>query len=358
MLLLFAVAASVRVPATDAHVVVVGRRETAGDAVVLSWSAGALRARFTGTSLSLEVEERPAPPEPIEHPRPGERAQAGTDCFAAFVDGARSELSMPRGAGAVVVARGLKPGVHTLSLVKRTEPLVGTTVVKALVLDDGAALVAPGPLGPKRRRVEVIGDSLAAGFGVLGKGPDCPFSADTEDATRAFPALVARRFRADLAVVAWSGRGVYRDFDGRTDVESVPALYAKTPPLSSRANVDDVVVVELGNNDFLEGVPDRGRFMAAMHALLDEIRRRSPRAFILLLSPMPLSKSPKDPVATVAPTWMNAVVHKRGDGRLAWAKLPARDDALGLGCVWHPGPRMQQRLADTVAAALTRHLRW
>ena len=71
---------------------------------------------------------------------------------------------------------------------------------------------------------------------------------------------------------------------------------------------------------------------------------------------MPLTMDPMDPLATVAPEWIRAIFTKRGDGRMSWVQLPPRDDGLGLGCVWHAGPKMHERLADVVTAELKKRL--
>ena len=329
-------AASVRVPVDDPRVQVIGHVEKKGHAVALSWSASELRVRFTGSSLALDLEGRPVDSE--------------VDQLAVFVDGVRRDFAVPKGPSELLVASGLHTGVHEASIVKRTEPLVGVVVVRAVILDHFAHLE---PVKKRAHRIELIGDSNVAGFGVLGNGPQCPFSGDTEDVTRSFAGVTAARLQSDLVVVAWSGRGVYRDYDGNSDVPSVPALWKAAAPLDRHP---DAVVVALGNNDFLDGIPDRGKFFAAYHDLLDGIRKAHPKAWIVLATPMPLTMDPMDPLATVAPEWIRAIFTKRGDGRMSWVQLPPRDDGLGLGCVWHAGPKMHERLADVVTAELKKRL--
>lgn len=340
------VAGAVTTPLPHARVRTVGHMEATDEGVLLRFSASELRARFSGGSLALDVEEELAVPPA----GPNE-----TDILVVTVDGARSDVVVPPGRGPLVVARGLAPGAHTLSVVKRTEPLVGVVRVRALILDDGATLLDPPP--PAARRIEVISDSNAAGFGVLGKppaAPTCGFSAATEDVTAAFPALLGKRFAADVAVVAWSGRGVYRDFAGDEGPPSVPALWQEAP---AREGAPDVVVISLGGNDFATGIPNRARFFAAYHKLLDDVRARWPDAFVVLASPMPLSQRADDPAVVVGRSWMQAIVTKRGDGRMSWLVTPAKD-VDGLGCLWHPGPAMQEKLAAPIADEIAKRLGW
>ena len=72
------------------------------------------------------------------------------------------------------------------------------------------------------------------------------------------------------------------------------------------ASAADIVIVA-----FAEEVPEaRGAFMARAHALLDDVRRENPRAWIVIAS------APTD----LGANWANAIVMKRGDGKLSWVR--------------------------------------
>lgn len=327
----------------DPRVLVVGHVERpAGGGLALAWSASELRLRFRGTSLAIDVDDRITA-----------TTNDGSDLLAVTIDGVRRDVVVPRGRSVVSLAEALSSGAHEASILKRTEPAVGTLVVHG-VLVDGAGEVLPPP-APRPRRIEVLGDSLATGFGVLGRGPSCPFTPQTEDVTASFAGLLAHGAAADLVMVAWSGKGLVRNLDGEADGPTVPTLWRTAAPLDASP---DVVVVALGANDFYRGVPDRHAFLAATGVLLDDLRAAHPRAWIVLASPMALTPRPDDPSTVIAPAWLRALVEARRDGRLSFVHLPPRDDALGLGCVWHAGPKMHERLARVLAAELARRLGW
>mmetsp|Transcript_20418 Transcript_20418/g.34190 ORF Transcript_20418/g.34190 Transcript_20418/m.34190 type:complete len:565 (+) Transcript_20418:109-1803(+) len=75
----------------------------------------------------------------------------------------------------------------------------------------------------------VIGDSISAGYGVDGM-PPCSFAAELEDVTHGFAYLVAQNVHADLHVIAWSGKGVVRNYgdSNTTSTDPMPAYYNRT----------------------------------------------------------------------------------------------------------------------------------
>lgn len=331
------------VPATHSSVAPIGPVDHHEDgSVELRWSASALRLRFTGTGIAVDVQDHPA--------------DAGPNVLVAFVDGKRADLTLPAKRSTVRLARGLANEEHELLLLKRTEPVVGSVSIYNFQLDDGA-----GPLPARRaaRSLLVLGDSYATGWGVLGEDARCPFSSATEDVTRSFVGLAAARLFADLAVVAWSGRGLARDFAGQPhdpSNPSVPMLWREVAPRMPPA-APDAIVIALGGNDVAVGVPNRVVTLAATHALLDDVRARYPNAWIVLAAPPPKTAAPSDD-ALVLRGWLRAVLGKRDDPRLSVIDLPHLDATLGYGCTWHPSARGHEVLAAPLAAELRARLQW
>lgn len=240
-----------------------------------------------------------------------------------------------------------------VSVVKVTEGLFGARRLLAVDVD-GALLPPPAP----RPTLVVLGDSWATGFGVMGDivdvatgkapGPHCPFRPASQDVRFAWPWLLAEALGSDAAVVAWSGRGVMRDYEGDTRPTTVPAYYA-----ASVVAPDDVVgvVVALGHNDGYPGVPDEAAFVAAWRQLVWRLRRDFPKAPIVAVVPT------FDDVAPAIDRSAAFAAFMTHTNVIAVAE-PTLDDRLGLGCVWHPGTRMQadlaKRLSPAVEAALRR----
>ncbi|MBX3225822.1 MAG: hypothetical protein KIT84_30405 [Labilithrix sp.] len=306
----------------------------------LSWGGTQVVVRFEGTALSLTLAER------------------GESRYEVAIDGAPAgEPFAPKeGTHTYPIAKGLPPGVHVVVLTRRTEPKVGVTQLRAFAFPDGGRLLAP-PAEPARR-IELLGDSEMTGYGIECATPAASFSAETENATKAYPSLVARTLAADAHVLAYSGKGVYRN----DPPEGPPfATYYRqaVPPAAWRANV---VWIALGGNDYAPhgGPPDREVFAAAYRELVDLARARSPDAQIVLAVPAGVSDA--YPEGFAARTNVRAVVssiaRERGDAKLHVAELPEATEADRTGCDEHTGAAFQAKLASIAAAKIAEIAGW
>ena len=179
-----------------------------------------------------------------------------------MIDGTPGErFSLPAGEQTVALGSGLSDGDHVVELYRESEGRYGNNVF--LGFTEGT-LKAP-PAG-QNRLIEVVGDSISAGYGNLGSeehpnyGPDpsggCVFSTETESAYNTYGAIAARQLGADASIVAVSGWGAYRDngSNTRSVLASVyeNALGTLAMPAWSFQQKADVVVVNLGTNDFAD----------------------------------------------------------------------------------------------------------
>ncbi len=332
----------------EGAVAVVGRFDRPSDtAARFAWSMTAIDARFTGTAVAADLEEADD----------GD----GTNRFLVVIDGVElGAVQPPAGRSVVPLATGLRDGEHTLRLVRLTEAQFGPSTYHGLVLDEGAELLAPPT--PRPRRIEVIGDSLSAGYGDLGTDPNCPFTPETEDAAQAWAGIAAAQLDAEVSVVAWSGKGVLRNYDPG-DPTTMRALWSRAVPQddtsawSFAGDAPDVVVVFLGTNDFAQGVPDEDAFVDAFVELLDDVRTRRPDARIVVVVP-PLSDDwPEGQMqGTTASRYVDRIVAERPDvTQMAFPQGLAED---GLGCSWHPTIITHARWAEVAVGVLRPLLGW
>ena len=203
------------------------------------WSGSTVVARFTGSSI-------------------GVRLAGKANYFDIRIDGMlKPTLATSATKQDYPLASNLRAGPHELSVFRRTEAREGATTFLGLILDPAGALLPPPPASG--RRLEIIGDSTTCGYGDDGKDP-CPFTPATENYDVAYGAVAARSVGAELITIAWSAKGMYRNFAGDTN-ETMPVLYGRT--LGTQASstwdfaswVPDAVVINLGSNDFQQGDP-------------------------------------------------------------------------------------------------------
>jgi lysophospholipase L1-like esterase len=297
-------------------------------------------------------------------------SDSGTSYFTVVVDGGAPSVVPTSGANhTYTLASKLTAGQHTLVLTKRTESDVGVVQFLGFTTQGGALVASPDPFA---RRIEYVGDSITCGYGDLGVGPNCSFSASTEDETVAYGALAAAALNAQQTVVAYSGKGVYRNYDGST-TGLVPALFELTLPDDPTSTwgfatpPPDVVVVNLGTNDFAMGDPGVG-FEQAYEAFLRTIRQHYPKAYVVCtMSPMSDATSRAEDegyvqaaiqdLASGGDARVSALGITGADGGPTWGFEPQLA-SNGYGCDSHPSGKTQKLMGQELTAALKTLLGW
>ncbi len=314
-----------------------------------AWSGSAVAVHFEGTALSALLHD------------------AGENHFTVIVDGKpRSDKLVPGpGERELVLAKNLEPGEHTVTLYRLTEPLVGETQLRGLRLSPGGKMLAPPPR--LKRRIELIGDSISAGYGNDGADRNCPFSPDTENHYATYGAIAARALAADLFTLAWSGKGV---FSNRGDLhDPMPVVWTRTLPGRPDSSWDfagftpDAVVVNLGTNDFAPEVQDRSPFASSYERFVVSVRQTYPEAHLFLaVGPMLSDGYPEGvPSHTIVQGTLTKLTEKlrqAGDNRVHYLEFRQQSESDGYGCDWHPSLKTHRRMAGELAAALSGTLGW
>ena len=202
----------------------------------------------------------------------------------------------------------------------------------------------------------MIGDSITCGYGVLGAGPGCGFTADTEAETHAWGALAAAQLGAWNTAIAYSGKGVIRNYGGDT-IDLMPALFLRqdaNDPASTWnwSYQPQVVVVNLGTNDYSVGDPGQA-FEDAYIAFVATIRGKYPDAWIVVSSSPMLDGA--DHSSLVG--HLQAVVAASG-ARVRFLDLLPQDPADGYGCDWHPSEATQRKMAAALVAEIREVTGW
>src|SRR5262249_45913321 len=108
------------------------------------------------------------------------------------------------------LASDLPPGEHEVELFKRTETQTGITQFLGFDFHGGRSLPPPER---QKRRIEVMGDSQASGFGIeMLDAPDldCPgadHSGTYQSYHKAWGSLLGTAFDAEVHAIVYSGKG-------------------------------------------------------------------------------------------------------------------------------------------------------
>ncbi len=198
-----------------------------------------------------------------------------------------------------------------------------------------------------------IGDSITAGYGALGAGPDCPATEATHSQDASFAALLAGKMNATLVVDAVSGRGLVHNFGGHSaDTAKARLLDGGHIRSGDYGELNpSLVTVHLGTNDFFQNDPGPA-FDAAYQALLEEIAGAYPEARILgLIGPM-LSGEDRTRAVTAIQRAVGAATLSTGRD-IGFMELNYADAAAdAIGCEWHPGTGTHTLMADKIFGTL------
>lgn len=296
-------------------------------------------ASFTGTSCQIKLGQ--------DHL--GNTDQSGTphsNFYNVFLDAKLRVLEVKDGLHEFEIGKGLKDTVHSLKIIKRTESLCGKGYFAGVLIDQGAKML-PYTEVPSLK-IEFIGNSITCGYGNEGDNKDCPFSAGTENNYLTYGSITAREIHAEYRAVAYSGRGVYQNYDQST-AGTLPEIYDLVNPFEPESLYDfsawipDIIVVNLGTNDFAHELPDSAGFVNAYSQFLGQIKSRYPQSKIIcLIGPMMSDHWPPGIMAkTHALSYIRKAIDLQASEGIYFLELSPQG-RFGFGCNYHPNVRQHE----------------
>jgi lysophospholipase L1-like esterase len=301
----------------------------------VAWPNSGFETTFTGSRLTVKIED------------------SGKNWFDVEVDGKNTPLALKPGLNAYTLFDGAKGG-HVVRFTRRTNGLSGETRITAIKADGELQT----PRAPDRRML-VIGDSIASGYGVEGANQSCSFSPATENANLAYAALTSEAFKADLQNISLDGHGMFRNYSGNDSTmtqlswRTLPGGPAKWPVASF---TPQVIVVNLGVNDFSQGDPGVG-FERTYVAFLGDLRAAYPNAWIFGAFGAMLDGA-KYNAARAAVSHAVTARRAAGDQRVEFLEFHPPETQNRYGCDWHPGRNAQADMAQTLQRAILHAGAW
>jgi len=233
--------------------------------VTYDWPGVQIHAKFDGTSCSV-------------------RMGGHKNEYAVIVDNHAPRVLTVDSSGVYTIASGLADSIpHSVTIIKRSESEFGKGEFDGFLLDKGRKLLPPE--SRPERRIEFIGNSITCGYGVEGDSAACSFSMETENSSMSYAGMTARALNADYSLVAYSGRGLVRNYGdpNKTSAYPMPVLYSRTCYNDSTSIWDfskwipQAVVVNLGTNDFsTKPYPDKIVFQKAYEQLISRLKTLYP----------------------------------------------------------------------------------
>ena len=306
-----------------------------------------INIRFTGTSLRLWAK-----------PKSGYfMAQVdGAEPFKVALTGERDSV--------VTLATALPQGEHSLHLMYIIEGYDLKPDFRGFVLDRGARLLPPPAL--PERTIEFVGNSITCGYGNESIVASDPFEYETENHYLTYAQLTCRALGARAHVVARSGIGVYRSYDGpktgtpenvMTTEYEYTNLYDRSERWDFSRYQPQLVCINLGTNDLSTNNYDVDLLKAAYKKFLLQVRGHNPKARIVYLCGSMLNGKELD----IARQTLNEVVdeaRRQGDQEVYRFGFTPQTGDIRYGASWHPSVWQHQKMAAELTAYLRSLMQW
>lgn len=305
-----------------------------------------INARFTGTSLRMMAKPKSGyfmvqidEAEPFKVSFMGERDSVAT------------------------LATALQRGEHTVRMMYVIEGYELKPDFRGFVLDEGASLLPPPAL--PERTIEFIGNSITCGYGIEANSEAEHYDEKTANYYYTYAARTARALNAQAVVIARSGIGVYRSYNGPKtgDIVNMNTEYPNTLLYNDKVAWDfsrytpDLVCINLGTNDTSTQGADSVLLLQGFKRLYQQVRSHYPKAKILLLSgcmmngqQLQSAKCALDATADYA--------HNQGDAEVYRFDFTPHDGSLGYGADWHPSMRQHEKMANELIPYLQKLMNW
>lgn len=328
---------------------------------LLGFVGSSVRVRFVGTGLELKLKDF------------GQGTAQTTNYYDVAIDGqAPGLLEVSSRQERYVLARGLSAGEHEIELFKRVEAAPGGNVgagrgqILGFVLH-GTQLL---PVSLPPRRLEFVGDSITCGYGDELSTDDpgsAPYTSKNSNGHKAYGALTAAALDAQYMAVAYSGRGISRNYADSAG-QVLPELYLQSVPEDPSASAwdpaqyqADAVIINLGSNDFSTPGVNRVAFREGYVKFLARLRGYYPQStLVVVMGPM-LNDSypPGEQALSSSSADVRAAIDERaraGDGRIRLIVLAEQTGPWGED--WHPTLATHQKMADALVPQLKAILGW
>lgn len=234
----------------------VGRTTMVSNYVTCDWSASGIEftANCKGT-VKLKIQ--------------GNGGQHTCGYFSVYIDGVKQTNRVQvstSGTKEITIATGLKAGEHTFRFLKQTFIKHARFTIQTIIMNGTLSEKAPAQ---QKYYMEVIGDSITSGHGILEKNGD----PSSFDATSAYAFLAAETLKSDYSIVSVDGIGVTKGYqpENMTQVYPYTNYYRSTTAKYTPDRTPNVVVINLGTNDATKS-SNVTQYISDVETLIGQVR--------------------------------------------------------------------------------------
>jgi len=200
--------------------------------------------------------------------------------FKIYIDKREYKTSVAA-SGITAVIENLKDKIHTVKILRISEGSYCLPIEKVKIFGKNPEFFdAPKE---KELKLEFLGDSITAGFGVLAEGTKLEFTTYEQDSTKTYAYLTAKALDADIRTICISGEGICHscgDQVGTPFIKFFNRTCRGVEGYTPDDYVPDVFVVNGGTNDKRTHVTSE-EFKTGVKTLLSDIRSKYPKTPII-----------------------------------------------------------------------------
>jgi lysophospholipase L1-like esterase len=343
----------------DSNFIYVGRIDfTHPQSLRFAYSGTSIRFRFEGSVCILHLKNKSLAKD--------SEGNFLKNYYTVIVDRGKPQLITVSNEDEKVKLKKMGKGIHDVLIFKRTEAMVGEGIFEGIEIEKDKKMLPV--VDTKIRKIEFIGNSITCGYGNEGASKDCHFSPETENGYLAYGAITARKLNADYLAVAYSGKGIYRNFDGSMS-NTLSLLYdrifpdsAQSPKWNYKKWQPNVVVLNLGTNDFAKGLPDSVIFVNTYVNFLKRLRSYYPEAHILCTEG-PMSNDLYPANLNAFTKVKNYIIASKNKMSLIGEKkvstfFPTPQEASDYGCDYHPNLKRHEKMAEEFTKEIKTIMKW
>jgi lysophospholipase L1-like esterase len=253
-----------------------------------------------------------------------------------------------------------------VKIFKLTEASVGKIEFEGLKIDENSDLL---PFILPKNKIVWIGNSVTCGYGnevsIYGppKGnPNTGFHSKNQNNFIAWGSVASRICNSQSIQLCFSGKGLYRNFDGSTELLMHQLIQKAIPQegldLIPTTVIAPIYVIHAGTNDFgYEGVNpqfkvDSALFISGLHKVFKIIQTWNPSANVIVVSSNMISDFyPKNGNKRLK-TYLNSAIQQFSNSFLKFHFLELAVQKEPYGENWHPSSLEHQRMANQIVPIL------
>lgn len=230
---------------------------------------------------------------------------------------------------------------HIIKIVKRTESRLGVVSFFGFSIE---GQIENMRITSSKIKMEFIGNSITCGYGIEADSENDPFRGKTQNITKAYAYRTAELLKADAHFVAFSGKGIYRNYGEKprqspTLLELHEQIYPQH--IKNKWNyytfIPHIVIINLGSNDFAPPVKiNTNEFKNAYIKLIERIRKEYGENcdIYCLNGPMLVGKESK--ILETCLLEIQEMYKEQGKTNVFYFRLSHQDGSMGFGANWHP----------------------